>query len=119
MDLSTIEIKDLIDINSLCQENVAVPLDWEPLEPEISKSEAAYYTAEGLDEYLKPKVLIPIAGELKRGSVLKRKCNEHGQSYGSLHIDSILDITEYVIEFNDGESGLYTVNYIYAYVFTV
>ena len=53
LDLSTIPVNDLIELNSLCQDNGVVPLNWDPLEPESSKSEADDYTAEELDEYLK------------------------------------------------------------------
>ena len=85
LDLPLISINDLIKLNSLIQEEDAAPLNWDPLEPESSKLEADDYTAEGFDEYLKSKVLIPISGEIKRGSVLKRKRDEHDHPYGLRH----------------------------------
>ena len=105
LDLSTIPIKDLIELNYFCQENGSVPLDWEHLESDSSKSDVDDYTDEGLDEYLKSKVLIPITGELNRGSMLKRKRDIYGKPYGSYHIDSILDTRDYVVEFDNGELG--------------
>ena len=118
LDLSAIPIKDLIELHSLCKEDDDIPLNWDPLEPESSKPEADDYTAEGLDEYLQSKVLIPIAGELKRGSVLKRKRDEHGLPYGSRHEDPVLDTREYVVEFDDGELGSYTTNSIATSMFS-
>ena len=33
LDLSLIPINDLIELNFLCQDNGAAPLNWDPLEP--------------------------------------------------------------------------------------
>ena len=50
--------------------------------------------------------------------MLKRKCDEHGQPYGSLHTDFILDTREYVVKFDDGELGSYTSNSIAIFMFS-
>ena len=112
LDLSLIPINDLLKLNSLSHEDEAAPLNWGPLEPDSSKPEADDYTAEGFDEYLKSKVLITIAGELKHGSLLKSNRDEHDQPFGSRHKDPILDTREYVVEFDDGELETYTANSI-------
>ena len=58
-------------------------------------------------------MLIPVVGEIKHGSVLKRKRDEiTGNPCGIRHKDPILDTREYVVEFDDGELDFYTMNTI-------
>ena len=88
------------------------PTEWDPVDPQFSKPEADEFTAEAYDTYIGAQVCVPIAGELTRGKVLKRKRDGDGNPTGSKHIHHVLDTREYEVIFPDGEVNTYTANTI-------
>jgi len=86
--------------------------DWDPVEAESVKPEADEFTAEAYDEYLTAQVVVPLAGELTKGKVLKRKRDDNGNPTGVRNDNPILDTRQYEIEFPDGEIHTYTANVI-------
>ena len=86
--------------------------DWDPVEAESIKPEADEFTAEAFDKYLTAQVVVPLAGELTKGKVLKRKRDQNGNPTGVKNDNPILDTRQYDIQFPDGEIHTYTANVI-------
>ena len=85
---------------------------WDPVEAGLVKPEADEYTAEAYDKYLTAQVIVPLAGELTKGKVLKRKRDQDGNPTGVRNDNPILDTRQYGIEFPNEEISTYTTNVI-------
>ena len=82
------------------------------MEANSVKPEADEYTAESYDECLTAQVIIPLAGELTKGKILKRKRDQDGNPTDVRNTNPILDTRQYEIEFPNGEISTYTANVI-------
>ena len=67
---------------------------------------------EDLDEHIGVKLMLPVSGELKEGTILRRKRKADGTLVGTSHYNPEHDTREYEIEFEDGSSASYTTNII-------
>ena len=99
---------DIFEASSDANPHVA----WDPMEPESAKPEADEFTADAYDNYINAQVCVPIAGELTRGKVLKRKLDRDGIPTGVKNDNPILDTRQYDVIFPDGEVNTYTANAI-------
>ena len=70
-------------------------------------------THESMDEYIGCKIKLPHMGELYSATVLRWKCDYHGNPIGSRAKNPILDTCEYEVEFDlDGSRDFFTANMI-------
>ncbi|KAG7370183.1 reverse transcriptase RNA-dependent DNA polymerase [Nitzschia inconspicua] len=65
-----------------------------------------------IDMYLKAEVLLPIAGEMRTGSVSRRKRDADGNLIGKAAANPIMDTRMYVVTFPDGREAEYSANVI-------
>ena len=84
LGLEEITIEDLIELHFFHKDE-DTPFKWEPTQLDDDKPNADKFTSDILDKHLRAKVVIHIAGELKRGSVRTMKCDEDVNSYGNHH----------------------------------
>jgi hypothetical protein len=78
----------------------------------FDRPEADSFTAEGLDNYLLTKVLLPRGDGKFKGTVVGRKKGNDGNPIGLANSNPILDTREYEVEFPDGSLDTYTANVI-------
>ena len=67
---------------------------------------------DAIDMYLHAEVLLPIAGEMKTGTVERRKRDVDGNLIGKSNNNPILDSRMYVVKFPDGREAEYSANII-------
>ena len=65
-----------------------------------------------IDHYLHAEVLLPIAGEMKTGTVMHRKRDGDGNLIGKAAANPIMDTRLYVVQFPDGREADYAANII-------
>jgi hypothetical protein len=70
------------------------------------------YDEDAIDMYLKAEVTLPIAGEMKTGTVERRKRDSDGNLIGKAHHNPILDTRMYTVRFPDGKEAEYAANII-------
>lgn len=86
--------------------------EYDPYEPESAMPEADDITPEAYDQYLTAEVLLPNMGTVTKGRVISRKRDSDGNLVGRQHSNPILDTREYVVEFPDGATDVFTANLI-------
>jgi len=84
----------------------------DPLVPEFSPQEADDSSGEIFDQYLSAELLVPHQGEMRKGRVIARKRDAHGNPVGVANNNPLLDSRMYEIEFPEGNIEAYTANTI-------
>ena len=67
---------------------------------------------ENFDEHIGVRMKLPVAGEMKKGVVTKRKRSHDGSLIGTSHWDPQLDTREYEVQFDDKSTSFFTANTI-------
>jgi hypothetical protein len=70
------------------------------------------YDEDAVDMYLKAEVTLPIAGEMKTGTVERRKRDSDGRLIGKSYHNPILDTRMYTVKFPGGKEVEYAANII-------
>ena len=83
-----------------------------PLDPGYTPPEADDSTPEAYDQYLSAEVLLPHAGEMRKGTVRARKRDVAGNLLGTRNSNPMLDTRCYEVTFAEGEVEAYTANTI-------
>ena len=79
--------------------------DDEPGMPELDE-----YMPEKFDRYLTASVLLPRGGKVLKGQVVTRKRDASGNLVGKANSNPILDMREYVVEFEGGANKVNSAN---------
>jgi len=106
---------DLVGLFPEVPDDIFLPdhdVEFDPAEPEAAMPEADDYTPEKYDEYLTAEVLLPNMGTVTKAKVVGRKRDADGNPIGRRNVNPILDTREYVVEFPDGATDVYTANII-------
>jgi hypothetical protein len=69
-------------------------------------------TPDAYDQYIGAEVMIPVAGEFKRGRVTKRVKDNEGNPIGKRHANPLCDSRRYEVEVGDGEVLEFAANVI-------
>ena len=72
-------------------------------QPDWELPEDDEFTPEAYDNLLSAKVQLPLAGELKRGTVVNRKRDANGNPVGIRDDNPLLDTRMYKVEFSNGD----------------
>ena len=86
----------------------AADTDEETGMPELDE----YSTPETFDEYLTASVMLPRGGEVLKAQGVARKRDVNGNPIGKANSNPILDTREYIVEFEDGATDVYSANMI-------
>lgn len=74
--------------------------------------EADTYDDDSYHKFISAHVIIPTAGEAKKGKVLRRKRDKDGNLIGTANSNPILDTSVYEVEFDDGHIEAFAANAI-------
>ena len=109
--------ENIFESDELDDENI-IPQEVDDAGEPIHRAEADDFLAndppyaETTDEHLGIQLNLPYKGEMKRGTIVRRKRNESGELIGRAHENPILDTRLYEVDFGAGTYQDYTTNLI-------
>lgn len=83
--------------------------------PPLPESDEVDYNQ--FHRFISARVMIPVSGELRQGTVVARKRDDDGKLIGRSHKNPLLDTSMYDVEFQDGITEAFTANTVAEAIF--